>query len=72
MAASTQELVSFGRFVELMNDELHLTPHYQRNMHFIDVGTGYDFVAPTFGVSANQALDKAIFEKVSTRYTIAR
>lgn len=55
-----------------MNKELRFAPDYQQTMQFIDAGTGYDFLAPTLGITANHSLDKTIFEKVSVGYTITR
>jgi len=71
MIASSRELVSPARFIELMNEKLRLAPAYQQAMQFIDLGTGYDLLAPTLDTTANQSLDKTIFDKVSLKYTIA-
>jgi hypothetical protein len=70
--AEDKELVSPDRFVALMNDELRQDPRYRDDMKFVNIGTGYDFVAPTLTIMENQALDKKVFDCVSLKYTIAR
>ena len=72
MTAPAHELVSCVRFVQLMNEALRQEPHCKNGMHFVNVGSGYDFVAPALGVTANQALDKRVFDTISTKCTIAR
>ena len=72
MPEHKKELVSFGRFVELLNEELMNSGRYQDGMQFINVGTGYDFIAPTLSIMENQELDKQVFDSVSIKYTITR
>jgi hypothetical protein len=72
MLEHEKELVSFDRFVELLNEELKRSPRYQDGMQFINIGTGYDFVAPMLSITENQELDKWVFDRVSVNYTIAR
>ena len=45
---------------------------YQDEMKFINVGTGYDFIAPTLSIMENKELDKRVFDRVSIKYTITR
>jgi hypothetical protein len=66
------ELVSLDRFVALMNDKLRQDHCYRDDMKFVNIDTGYDFVAPTLTIMENQALDKSVFDCVSLKYTIAR
>lgn len=70
VADVNKEPVSPARFVELLNDELRRDPSYRDGMNFVDVGTGYDFVAPMLKITENCALDKDIFDRVSIKYTI--
>ena len=72
MSDCIQVLISFTRFVALLNEELRSRRDYRGGMEFINVGSGYDFVAPMLDITANHALDKSVFDKVSTTYTIAR
>jgi len=72
MDAANKETVSCARFVELLNDELRRDPGYRPGMYFVHVGTGYDFVAPMFTMIEKAAMDKAIFDRVSIKYTILK
>jgi hypothetical protein len=72
MTTATQKLVSFERFVALLNDELWSRPQYRQGMEFLNVDFGYDFIAPSLDPTANRALDKSIFDRVSVEYKIAR
>jgi hypothetical protein len=72
MSEQKKELVSFGRFVELLNEELMNSGWYQNEMKFINVGTGYDFIAPTLSIMENKELDKRVFDRASIKYTITR
>ncbi len=72
MPEHKKELVSFGRFVELLNEELMNSGRYLDGMQFINVGTGYDFISPTLSIMENQELDKRVFDSVSIKYTITR
>ena len=75
MTENAKTLVSFHQFIVLMNQELRNHPRYLEGVRFINVGTGYDLVFPDSaqeGPSASASLAKEIFDKVSSRYTIAR
>jgi len=75
MDENTKALVSFDQFIRLMNEELRNHPRYLEGMRFINVGTGYDIVFPDSAQEspcARASLAKEIFDKVSSRYTIAR
>lgn len=70
MLKHEKELVSFDRFVELLNEELKHSPSYQDGMRFINIGTGYDFIAPMLSITESQQLDKWVFDRVSVKYTV--
>ena len=72
MATSDRKCVSTTKFTALLNDELHRHPECRTDREFRDVGSGYDFIAPSLDVLANCALDKLIFDTVAAQYTIAR
>lgn len=72
MIEHKKELVSFGRFLELLNEELINSARYQDGMQFISVGTGYDFIAPMLSIAENHDFDKWVFDRVSIEYTISR
>lgn len=72
MTEVNKELVSFVQFVALLNDELRRDPRYQDGMNFTVGENGYNFVTPTLMITENMALDKSIFDRVSTQYTIIR
>ena len=72
MTGERKELVSLDRFIALMNHKLRQDPRYRDGMQFLNVSTGYDFVAPMLTMTERQALDKTIFDCVSLKYTIAR
>jgi hypothetical protein len=71
MLEHEKELVSPDRFVELLNEELQNAPFYEDGMRFINVHSGYDFVALTPLIIEKQASDKWVFDRVSDKYTIA-
>ncbi|MFC6523196.1 hypothetical protein ACFQAT_28955 [Undibacterium arcticum] len=70
MVEHEKALVSFDRFVELLNEELKHSPSYRDGMRFINMGTGYDFIAPMLSITENQ-LDKWVFDRVRGKYSIA-
>lgn len=72
MLEDKKRLVLFSRFIELMNEELMNSALYQDGMQFISVGSGYDFITPRLSLTENQGLDKWVFDRVSTKYTITR
>ena len=72
MSEHEKKLVSFSRFVELLNEELMSLPTYEEGMLFVDVGSGYDFRAPMLSITALPALDKHVFDLVSKDYTISQ
>lgn len=71
MPMNEKEIVTSDRFVELLNEELGRTSTYRDGMKFINVGTGYNFLAPMLLITENQNLDKLVFDHVSSKYTIA-
>jgi hypothetical protein len=72
MLEHEKKLVSVDRFVALLNEELKRSPSYQDGMQFINIGTGYDFIAPMLSLTENQKLDIWVFDRVSVKYTIDR
>ena len=72
MIENEKELVSFERFVALLNMDLKSSPSYQDGMEFTNICTGYEFIAPMLSGIENHVLDKLIFDQVSANYTIAR
>lgn len=40
-------------------------------MRFVNIGPGYDLIAPTLSFDDRQEMDKSIFDRVSIRYIIA-
>lgn len=72
MVESRKKLVSCDDFVKVLNDELKHSTDYQAGMQFINIGSGYDFIAPMLSTINRQGLDKLIFDRVSASYTIAR
>jgi hypothetical protein len=72
MLEHEKKLVSVDRFVALLNKELKRSPSYQDGMQFINIGTGYDFIAPMLSLPENQKLDNWVFDRVSVKYTIDR
>lgn len=69
MKDEEKEFVPIERFVKLLNDELRNSSAYREGMQFIDIGSGYDFLAPMLSITENQALDKYVFDRVSSKYT---
>ena len=63
-------MITLDRFLEFMNNELRRDPGYRGGMKFVNVGIGYDFVAPMLPISDERSLDKWVFDCVSTKYTV--
>lgn len=72
MPEHEKELVSFDHFVSLLNEELKRSHVYQDGMFFTNIGSGYDITAPMLSDTDKNSLAKCTFDKVSSKYTIAK